>query len=66
MNMQYKLSLIKKIFLEIGSAIFLHCSIGKPTAGCVAIDRTKMINVFENLQENSLIKIDKNIINIML
>lgn len=29
-----------------GSAIFLHCSVGKPTSGCVAIEREKMQQIF--------------------
>lgn len=31
-----------------GSAIFLHCSIGKPTSGCIAIEREKMQQILSN------------------
>lgn len=35
-----------------GSAIFIHCSNGKSTAGCIAISKEKMVEL--------LLKIDKN------
>ena len=38
-----------------GSAIFLHCSVGKPTAGCVAIDSQYMKLLLEKLQNNAVI-----------
>lgn len=41
-----------------GSAIFLHCSVQKPTAGCVAIEREKMLELLKNLKENALISIE--------
>lgn len=41
-----------------GSAIFLHCSVGSPTSGCVAIDREKMRYIIENIDtEKSEIRI---------
>ena len=40
-----------------GSAIFLHCSTGTPTAGCVAIPREMMINFFAYF--NYYLKIEK-------
>ena len=41
-----------------GSAIFLHCSVQKPTAGCVAIEKEKMLEILKNLKENALINIE--------
>lgn len=38
-----------------GSAIFLHCSINKPTAGCIAIDRENMIKLFKMLKRGAII-----------
>lgn len=43
---------------ENGSAIFLHCSVQRPTAGCVAIEREKMLEILKNLKENALINIE--------
>ncbi len=40
----------------------MHCSIEKPTMGCIAIDKTKMIKLFENITDNSIIEIDEKII----
>lgn len=40
-----------------GSAIFLHCSANKPTAGCIAIKKEKMLKVLKNLEENAIISI---------
>lgn len=39
-------------------AIFLHCSVKKSTAGCVAIEREKMLEILKNLKENTLISIE--------
>ena len=41
-----------------GSAIFLHCSVQKPTSGCVAIEKEKMLEILKNLKENALINIE--------
>lgn len=41
-----------------GSAIFLHCSNEKATAGCIAIDKENMVKVLKNLSENVLINIE--------
>ena len=41
-----------------GSAIFLHCSVQKPTAGCVAIEKEKMLEILKNIKENALINIE--------
>ena len=38
-----------------GSAIFLHCSAGKPTAGCIAINKKAMEKIILNMDENSFI-----------
>lgn len=40
-----------------GSAIFLHCSNNKPTAGCIAIDREIMKKIIDNIDEQTKIKI---------
>lgn len=41
-----------------GSAVFLHCSNHKPTAGCVAIDRENMIELFKILKTRAVIIIE--------
>lgn len=41
-----------------GSAIFLHCSVQKPTAGCIAIEREKMLEILKNINGNVLIDIE--------
>lgn len=41
-----------------GSAIFLHCSVGKPTAGCIAVPQEKMIELLKSIRENALIVIE--------
>lgn len=40
-----------------GSAIFLHCDTGKPTAGCIAISKEKMIELLKKLEEDAIIVI---------
>lgn len=44
-----------------GSAIFLHCSVNRPTAGCIAIEKEKMKKIFEVLEKDATINIGKNI-----
>ena len=44
-----------------GSAIFLHCSVNRPTAGCIAIEKEKMKEIFELLEKDATINIGKNI-----
>lgn len=44
-----------------GSAIFLHCSTGRPTEGCIAIDRECIIKLIECIR-----KYGKNNINIKI
>lgn len=38
-----------------GSAIFLHCSVGKPTSGCVAINRLEMKQILQRLKKQAMI-----------
>lgn len=40
-----------------GSAIFLHCTNNKPTAGCIAINAEIMKKIIENIDESTKIKI---------
>lgn len=40
-----------------GSAIFLHCSVERPTAGCVAIDKMKMFKILQMIKKNTCILI---------
>ena len=42
-----------------GSAIFLHCSIGKPTAGCIAIDREEMQQIFNKMRNDKMLIVIK-------
>ena len=44
-----------------GSAIFLHCSINKPTAGCIAIEKNKMKEIFKVLKKEAIINIGNTI-----
>lgn len=41
-----------------GSAIFLHCSAGRATAGCIAIPEAKMIELLKMVNSNCVILID--------
>lgn len=41
-----------------GSAIFLHCTNNKPTAGCIAILREDLINILRNIKRGTKIKIN--------
>ena len=41
-----------------GSAIFLHCSVERPTAGCVAIKSEIMKQIVEKIDENATICIE--------
>jgi len=41
-----------------GSAIFLHCSNGNPTAGCVSIPEAEMIFVLQHIHSGCVIVID--------
>lgn len=43
-----------------GSAIFLHCSTGGATAGCISVSSSDMIRILKMLQGDSLIGIYQN------
>lgn len=40
-----------------GSAIFLHCTNYKPTAGCIAVDRKMMKKIIENIDKQTKIAV---------
>ena len=42
-----------------GSAIFLHCTNNRPTAGCIAVDKQTMEIIIENINEQTKIEILK-------
>ena len=44
-----------------GSAIFLHCSSGGSTTGCISISESNMIKILQNLQNDALIGIYLNL-----
>lgn len=37
-----------------GSAMFLHCTLYEPTAGCISIPESDMIFILQNINENTL------------
>lgn len=41
----------------LGSAIFLHCSEGRPTEGCVAIDKAALLALLEQLEPGCCVAI---------
>lgn len=41
----------------LGSAIFIHCSTGSSTAGCIAIDRESMIYLLQSITPNTVVVI---------
>ncbi|MBO5179490.1 MAG: L,D-transpeptidase family protein [Clostridia bacterium] len=41
-----------------GSAIFMHCSNEKETAGCVAVSKEKMISLLEKINRNTKVIIE--------
>lgn len=43
-----------------GSAIFLHCSTGGSTAGCISVSQSNMIRILQSLQGDTLIGIYHN------
>lgn len=43
-----------------GSAIFLHCSTGGSTAGCISVSQSNMIRILQSLQGDTLIGIYQN------
>lgn len=40
-----------------GSAIFIHCSVNKPTSGCIAIPTNDMEYIIKNMKNNTYIYI---------
>lgn len=42
----------------LGSGIFLHCSTGRPTAGCIAVPEKYMKKIIQKVKPNCLIIID--------
>lgn len=38
-----------------GSTIFLHCSTGRPTAGCISVSESAMVKILKSLNEDTLI-----------
>lgn len=42
---------------KMGSAIFLHCTNNRPTAGCVAVDNRTMKKIIENIDKQTKIEI---------
>lgn len=44
-----------------GSAVFLHCSNNKPTAGCIAVDANSMRTIIENIDQNTKIEIKRKV-----
>ena len=42
-----------------GSAIFLHCSTGNPTAGCISVQEEYMIKILKEIKKGCIIIIDK-------
>ncbi len=38
-----------------GSGIFLHCEAGKPTAGCISVDRDSLVTILQTLKSDSMI-----------
>ena len=45
-----------------GSAIFLHCSVNKPTAGCIAIEKEKMQEIIHLIKKDATINIGEQIV----
>lgn len=42
----------------LGSAIFLHCSSGNPTAGCISVPEDTMFSIMQNVRTDCTIIID--------
>ena len=43
----------------IGSAIFIHCSTGSPTNGCISISKEDMITLLQNVPANTTVVIEE-------
>jgi len=41
----------------MGSAVFLHCSEGRPTAGCVAVEKDALLAVLPQLRPGDAVEI---------
>ncbi|ATE66940.1 L,D-transpeptidase family protein [Rhizorhabdus dicambivorans] len=41
----------------LGSAVFLHCSEGRPTAGCVAVERDALLGLLPQLSPGDVVEI---------
>ena len=41
----------------MGSAVFLHCLEGRPTAGCVAIDREALLALITRIEPGELLRV---------
>ena len=44
---------------DAGSGIFLHCSAGRPTAGCVAISTRSMVALLQQIEPGCVISIGR-------
>lgn len=42
---------------DMGSAIFLHCSEGRPTEGCVAVDKAALLDLLARLAPGDAVEI---------
>lgn len=42
----------------VGSAIFLHCSNGKATSGCISVPESNMVQILQNVQPGCCVIID--------
>ena len=42
---------------DMGSAIFLHCSEGRPTAGCVAVEKVALLALLARLKPGDAVEI---------
>lgn len=48
-----------------GSAIFLHCSTGKPTAGCVSVSEADMVKLMQFIDKDTKIVIAQSVKDLM-
>jgi L,D-peptidoglycan transpeptidase YkuD (ErfK/YbiS/YcfS/YnhG family) len=42
---------------DMGSAVFLHCSEGRPTAGCVAVEKDALLGLLATLAPGDVVEI---------
>lgn len=45
------------IVKSAGSAIFLHCSLGRPTSGCISVSEDAMVKILGLIQPGTRIAI---------